>query len=118
MSDSKHTDQARRDFLTNSAKLAAGVTLAPGVMLYGVAHARPADQPASDKVRWGMLVDTNKCTKGCDACVSGCENYNGWGEGSEDEPYRSCQIPADDVPALRKAAVRRRMPHRRFHEAC
>ena len=85
MSDSKHTDQARRDFLNNSAKLAAGVTLAPGVMLYGVAHARPADQPASDKVRWGMLVDTNKCAKGCDACVTGCENENGWGQGSNDE---------------------------------
>jgi molybdopterin-containing oxidoreductase family iron-sulfur binding subunit len=79
MSDSKHTDQARRDFLNNSAKLAAGVTLAPGVMLYGVAHARPADQPASDKVRWGMLVDTNKCAKGCDACVTGCQSENGWG---------------------------------------
>jgi tetrathionate reductase subunit B len=45
MSDSKHTDQARREFLNNSAKLAAGVTLAPGVMLYGVAQARPEDQP-------------------------------------------------------------------------
>lgn len=85
MSDSKHTDPARRDFLNNSAKLAAGVTLAPGVMLYGVAHAKPAEEAASSKVRWGMLVDTNKCAKGCDACVSGCENYNGWGEGSEDE---------------------------------
>ncbi len=85
MSDSKHTDQARRDFLNNSAKLAAGVTLAPGVMLYGVAHARPAEQPATSEVRWGMLVDTNKCAKGCDACVTGCENENGWGQGSNDE---------------------------------
>ncbi len=86
MSDSKHTDQARREFLNNSAKLAAGVTLAPGVMLYGVAaNARPADQPASDKVRWGMLIDTNKCAKGCDACITGCEQENGWGEGSSDE---------------------------------
>jgi molybdopterin-containing oxidoreductase family iron-sulfur binding subunit len=90
MSDSKQTDPARRDFLNNSAKLAAGVTLAPGVMLYGVAHARPADQPASDKVRWGMLVDTNKCAKGCDACVTGCQTENGWGaEGSTDEQNSS-----------------------------
>ncbi len=85
MSDTKQTDQARRDFLSNSAKLAAGATIAPGVMLYGVAQAKPVDQPASSSVRWGMLIDTNKCAKGCDACVSGCENYNGWGEGSEDE---------------------------------
>ena len=80
MSESKHTDLARRDFLNNSAKLAAGVTMAPGVMLYGVAHARPANEAASDKVRWGMLVDTNKCAKGCDACVTGCQTENGWGE--------------------------------------
>jgi molybdopterin-containing oxidoreductase family iron-sulfur binding subunit len=50
-----------------------------------VAHARPAEEAASDKVRWGMLVDTNKCAKGCDACVSGCQTYNGWGGTSEDE---------------------------------
>jgi molybdopterin-containing oxidoreductase family iron-sulfur binding subunit len=85
MSETKHTDTARRDFLSNSAKLAAGVTLAPGVMLYGVAHAATAGQGASDKVRWGMLVDTNKCAKGCDACVTGCEKENGWGQGSNDE---------------------------------
>jgi tetrathionate reductase subunit B len=94
MSDSKHTDQARRDFLSTSAKLAAGVTLAPGVMLYGVAQARPADQPASSSVRWGMLVDTNKCAKGCDACVSGCETYNGWGKGSEDEQHSNANQKA------------------------
>jgi len=94
MSDSKHTDQARRDFLSNSAKIAAGVTLAPGVMLYGVAQARPLDEPASSKVRWGMLVDTNKCAKGCDACVSGCETYNGWGTGSEDEQHSNSKQKA------------------------
>jgi tetrathionate reductase subunit B len=94
MSNSNHTDPARRDFLSNSAKLAAGVTLAPGVMLYGVANARPADQAASSKVRWGMLVDTNKCAKGCDACVSGCQNYNGWGAGSEDEQHSNANQKA------------------------
>jgi len=90
MSDCKQMDQARRDFLGNGAKLAAGLTLAPGVMLYGAAQARPADEPASDKVRWGMLVDTNKCAKGCDACVSGCQQENGWGTlGSAKEEHSS-----------------------------
>ncbi|MGM0594434.1 MAG: sulfate reduction electron transfer complex DsrMKJOP subunit DsrO [Pseudomonadota bacterium] len=90
MSDSKQMDPARRDFLNTSAKLAAGMTLAPGVMLYGVAHARDAAEPASDKVRWGMLVDTNKCAKGCDACVTGCQTENGWGAaGSTDEQNSS-----------------------------
>lgn len=94
MSNTNHTDQARRDFLSNSAKLAAGVTLAPGVMLYGVAQARPADQAASSKVRWGMLIDTNKCTKGCDACVTGCQNFNGWGAASSDEQHSSANQKA------------------------
>jgi len=104
MSESKHTDLARRDFLNNSAKLAAGVTLAPGVMLYGVAHAKPVDQPASDSVRWGMLVDTNKCAKGCDACVTGCQTENGWGAaGSSDE-----QLSNDNQKAqwIRKVELR------------
>jgi tetrathionate reductase subunit B len=85
MSEMKQTDKSRRQFLGGSAKLAAGVTLAPGVMLYGVAEARPAEQAASSDQRWGMLIDTSKCAKGCDACVTGCQSENGWGPESQDE---------------------------------
>jgi molybdopterin-containing oxidoreductase family iron-sulfur binding subunit len=86
MNNSANIDQTRRDFLAGSTKIAAGLTIAPGMMLYGVAHARPADQAATDAVRWGMLIDTNKCAKGCDACVSGCQQENGWGPDSGNEP--------------------------------
>ncbi len=79
MSDSKHTDPSRREFFSNGAKLAAAVTLAPGVLLYSAAQARPADQAASSDVRWGMLVDTTKCSKDCNACVGACQQENGWG---------------------------------------
>jgi len=67
----------RRDFLKVGAGV-AGVTLAPGVLLYGMnAYARPADEPASSKVRWGMLIDTTKCADGCNDCVTACDTENG-----------------------------------------
>jgi molybdopterin-containing oxidoreductase family iron-sulfur binding subunit len=83
---SEHTDLNRREFLTRNA-VTAGVALAPGVMLYSVAQARPADEPVSSAVRWGLLIDTNKCASGCSDCVSACERENGWGTGSTDESH-------------------------------
>ncbi|HRH79921.1 MAG TPA: 4Fe-4S dicluster domain-containing protein [Thiobacillaceae bacterium] len=69
-------DQAdRRNFLKASAA-AAGLTVAPGVLLYGIAHSRPEDQAVSDKVRWGMLIDTTKCAADCNACVTACNTEN------------------------------------------
>ncbi len=67
----------RRRFLGQAAALAAGITIAPGVTLYGIAEAREADQPASSKVRWGMLIDVNRCTEGCTDCVTACNTENG-----------------------------------------
>ena len=60
----------RRQFLGSVTALAAGLTVAPGITLYAVG-------PASGAVRWGMLVDTNKCTSDCNACVTGCVKENG-----------------------------------------
>ena len=74
-------DPKRRSFLGAMAA-AAGVTLAPGVVLYGIAKAIPADgrvlgTKVSSAVRWGMLIDLGKCDKGCDDCVSACASENG-----------------------------------------
>lgn len=66
---------SRRQFLGMSA--AAGAIIAPGVRLIEIAEARPAEQVASSSQRWGMLIDTNKCTKGCTACVDACHTENG-----------------------------------------
>jgi tetrathionate reductase subunit B len=55
----------------------AGVTLAPGVTLFDLAHGRAPSEPASSKVRWGMLVDLNRCASDCDACVTACDKENG-----------------------------------------
>ena len=68
----------RRRFISAASATAAGLAIAPGVMLYEVAHGRPEDQPASSAVRWGMMVDATKCANGCNDCVTACSTENGW----------------------------------------
>ena len=80
--DNSLHDQARRSFFGKVAA-AAGVAVAPGVVLFQVAQAKPAAMAVTDKVRWGMLINTNKCADGCNACVTACENEYGWGPESQ-----------------------------------
>ncbi len=75
-------DQARRSFFGKVAA-ATGVAVAPGMVLFQVAQAKPATMAVTDKVRWGMLINTTKCADGCDACVTACQNEYGWGPESE-----------------------------------
>lgn len=78
MSDLQQRPQQeeRRAFLKVGA-VAAGSALAPGVLLLGAAQARAPEEPASDKVRWGMIIDVNKCADGCNDCVTACNAENG-----------------------------------------
>ena len=69
-------DTGRRQILAWGAAM-AGVALAPGVTLFDLAHGRAPNEPASSKVRWGMLVDLNRCASDCDACVTACDSENG-----------------------------------------
>ncbi len=69
-------DSPRRQFLTRGAAATAAVAVAPGVLLYDFARARPPAEPASAAVRWGLLIDTTRCDSGCDACVSACREEN------------------------------------------
>ncbi len=71
-----NVDRGRRQILAWGAAM-AGVTLAPGVTLFDLAHGRAPSEPASSKVRWGMLVDLNRCASDCDACVTACDKENG-----------------------------------------
>ena len=65
----------RRKFLGLAAAGAGAVLLAPGIHLIEVAQAETA--PASSKVRWGLLIDINKCDSGCTDCVTACNTENG-----------------------------------------
>ena len=90
MSEESNIDIYRRRFLGNTATAAAGLAVAPGVMLTEVANARAADTPVSSDVRWGMLIDTNKCDNGCDDCVTACNeehNLEGFGRPSTDAQW-------------------------------
>ncbi len=82
--ETERVDRTRRRFLAGAAALST-VALAPGVslMIAGPADARPlaprpAGQPASAKVRWGILIDVSNCPDGCTACVTACKDENGW----------------------------------------
>ncbi|AKH21814.1 sulfate reduction electron transfer complex DsrMKJOP subunit DsrO [Sedimenticola thiotaurini] len=68
-------DLQRRNFIGKTVLAAGAATVAPGVMLT-VANAGSEEGVSSD-VRWGMLIDTNKCADGCTACVEACNKENG-----------------------------------------
>lgn len=76
MSENIQPDLKRRSLLGGMAA-GAGVTLAPGVVVYSLAEAKPLDQAVSSKNRWGMLIDSNKCKADCDHCVVACNDENG-----------------------------------------
>ena len=75
-------EASRRGFLRSAAAFAATL-LAPGVTLYAFGNettpVRAPGATVSAKVRWGMLIDLNKCADGCDRCVTACRDENGWG---------------------------------------
>jgi tetrathionate reductase subunit B len=70
-------DQNRRQFLAMGAGAVACLTIAPGVLLYTSAQGRAPDVPVTGKVRWGLLIDTSKCSADCNACVAACNEENG-----------------------------------------
>ncbi|MFQ5439023.1 MAG: sulfate reduction electron transfer complex DsrMKJOP subunit DsrO [Paracoccaceae bacterium] len=72
----KPTEMSRRDFMKSGAAMAT-VTLAPGVTLMAFSGGK-AEALADPGKRWGLLIDVNKCSGDCDACVSACQTENGW----------------------------------------
>jgi len=77
MSEESNFDSYRRRFLGGAATAVAGLSVAPGVLLHTIGHAKPADEAISGDVRWGMLIDTNKCADGCTDCVQACNDEHG-----------------------------------------
>ncbi len=102
-------DSYRRKFLTSVGAIsatAAAVTIAPGVFLREV-QAKPADQPVSSEVRWGMLINVNKLTDGGEACVEACKKEHGWG----DEKHSNKQ---QDAQWIRKVTVKEKLTGHTF----
>ncbi len=84
--------RGRRGFLKGLAA-AGALAIAPGVTLYKFAEAAGV----SNAVRWGMLIDINKCQDDCQACVTACSNENGWGGGNR---------PSTDAQWIRKMTLK------------
>ena len=102
MSDAP-VDRYRRRLL-GGAVAAGTLTLAPGVFLHRLAEARPAAQPVTSIVRWGLLVDTTRCASDCTACVDACRDEHGWeGHGR----------PRTDAQWIRKVELQDRATGRR-----
>ena len=94
--DAPGFDPARRSFLAAMAT-AAGVALAPGVVLYAIGKSAPANAAASGDVRWGILIDLGRCDNGCDDCVSACAKENG---------IRGFDRPDTDAQWIRKVELK------------
>ncbi|MBF0356943.1 MAG: 4Fe-4S dicluster domain-containing protein [Alphaproteobacteria bacterium] len=89
--------QTRRDVLKTVAGTAA--LLAPGVFLVAApapSKARPEDSMAQPSVRWGLLIDTNRCDQECTACVTACK---------EEMRLPSHGRPASDPQYIRKVEL-------------
>lgn len=68
---------SRRDFIAAGAAVTAGAALAPGINLIELAQAKTPEEAVTTAQRWGLLIDSNKCTTGCTACVDACHTENG-----------------------------------------
>jgi len=70
---------ARRRFLQQLGLLGAATASALHVIdVSATGEATETGSPAvTDRVRWGLLIDTAKCASGCDACVRGCHEEHG-----------------------------------------
>ncbi|MFA7399428.1 MAG: 4Fe-4S dicluster domain-containing protein [Sideroxydans sp.] len=92
----------RRNFLKTAAG-AAMVTVAPGMLLFDVAHGNPQ---SVGKVRWGMLIDTAACVPGCNDCVTACNKENGLsGATTATDPQWIRKIEIKDISSGREVSL-------------
>jgi tetrathionate reductase subunit B len=67
-------NKSDRRALLKGAVACAAVTATGGFRLVELAMAKSRDEAASSLVRWGLLIDTEKCATDCDACVTACNS--------------------------------------------
>ena len=69
---------ARRRFLQKLGLLGAVTATSSYTLLEVSAKANTATpNGVTTDHRWGLLIDTSKCSSGCDACVRGCNEEHG-----------------------------------------
>ncbi|MBF0110278.1 MAG: 4Fe-4S dicluster domain-containing protein [Magnetococcales bacterium] len=67
----------RRSVLGLGGVLAVGVALAPGLRLVAAPGDAAGDvTEASERHRWGMLIDASRCDSSCTACTQACRTEN------------------------------------------
>ncbi len=98
-------DQYRRQFLGTASAMFAGITIAPGVLLQ-TAKARSVDEPVTDKQRWGLLIDTNRCKPGCTDCIDACNKEHG---------LRQIHGPDTDAQWIRKVSLKHKKTGQRLN---
>ncbi len=102
----KVTSQSRRSFVKQTAAGVSVATMAPGVVLYSIARAaRHPGEAVTDEVRWGMLIDANRCADGCTDCVTACHEENG---------VHQLGRPATDAQWIRKVHLRDKQTGREY----
>ena len=91
-------DRGRRQLIGWGTAAIAGIAIAPGVRLFEIAAAKAPGEPVSGKVRWGMLIDTNRCGSDCNECVTACNRENRLSGGKrETDPQWIRKIDIRDV---------------------
>ncbi len=111
--DADHSaDTSKRRLLKAAAVGGAAVAIAPGIKLFSSASAKADEDAVTNKQRWGLLIDVNKCADDCDDCVSACQTENGWGAGSTDEQHSSADQKAQWI---RKVSVSDPQTKREFN---
>ncbi len=77
MSEKQNIAAISRRNILKSALGVASFSIASGVSL--LSFASSANAKGADKnVRWGMLIDVNKCPSDCNECVNACSSEHGW----------------------------------------
>jgi tetrathionate reductase subunit B len=99
----------RRDFLKTGGALTAGTACAYGLpWLPMIASSTGDDEPSSDGLKYGMVIDLTKCQADCTKCMDACRQENNVAHHG-DKKW--------DVHLIRKVTIEREYPIRGGNES-
>ena len=91
----------RRDFLKRGCVLLAGSVCAYSLPSLLATAVEPLRAGRKSKLKWGMIIDTNRCSPDCDECIKACRKENNITLHGDKER---------DVHLIRKVMVKREYP--------